>query len=236
MPNRRRGAPLIWLAGDPADLKPRLDMGCAGVVTNTVVLRELCAKYGTIEKLAEAYCDMTDLPVVMEIDGETTAELMEGANALLDISPQIAIKIPVTGHGMRALRQLSDNGVETMTTTVFSASQAAAAAQAGTTHVLIFCEPMISQGADPFQLIRDVRTMFSGWGNSPYVTAALVRTRSTAESALRAGAEGVIIFDKVFDEMLEHPSTTEWNTTFRDKWQDMNQDGQIEFLRTQTRV
>ena len=236
MASSRKGVPLIWLAGDPDNLVPRLAMGCAGVVTNTVVLRQLCEKYGTTENLARAYCDITDLPVVMEIEGETTEELMEAADAFLKLGPQIAIKIPMTGHGMRALRQLSDRGVETMTTTVFSATQAAAAAQAGTTHVLIFCEPMLGQGADPFQLISDVRELFSNWEDAPYVTAALVRTRSTAESALRAGAEGVIIFDTVFDEMLEHPSTTEWNTTFRDKWEEMRHDDQIEFLRTPARV
>lgn len=236
MASRRKGVPLIWLAGDPDDLGPRLEMGCAGIVTNTVVLRQLCEKYGTTENLARAYCAITDLPVVMEIDGETTEELMEAAEEFLKIGPQIAIKIPMTGHGMRAVRRLSDRGVETMTTTVFSASQAAAAAQAGTTHALIFCEPMLAQGADPFQLIREVRELFNQWEDAPYVTAALVRTRSTAEHALRAGAEGVIIFDSVFDEMLEHPSTTEWNETFRDKWEEMRHDNQIEYLRSPAKV
>ena len=236
MASRRKGVPLIWLAGDPDDLGPRLEMGCAGIVTNTVVLRQLCEKYGTAENLARAYCAITDLPVVMEIDGETTEELMEAADEFLKIGPQIAIKIPMTGHGMRAVRRLADRGVETMTTTVFSASQAAAAAQAGTTHALIFCEPMLAQGADPFQLIREVREMFSNWEGAPYVTAALVRTRSTAEHALRAGAEGVIIFDSVFDEMLEHPSTTEWNETFRDKWEEMRHHNQIEYLKSPAKV
>ncbi len=227
---------MVWLAGDPVNLKPRLDMGCAGVVTNTVVLRQLCEKYGTVEKLARAYCDITDLPIYMEVEGATTEELLEAADAFLKIGPQIAIKIPMTGHGLRAIRTLSRQGVQIMTTTCFSANQAAAAAQAGTTHVLIFCEPMLGQGADPFQLIRDVKALFAGWEDAPYVTAALVRTRSTAESALRAGADGVIIFDTVFDQMLEHPSTTEWNNTFRKHWEDMLHDGQIEFLRVHARV
>ena len=49
--------------------------------------------------------------------------------------------------------------------------------------------------------------MFSGWENRPYISAALVRSVDTAYAALRDGADGIIIFWNVYEEMLSHPMT-----------------------------
>ena len=37
--------PDIWLAGDPEDLTNWMDKGVKGIVTNTVVLKEMTDKY-----------------------------------------------------------------------------------------------------------------------------------------------------------------------------------------------
>ena len=53
---RRNGrGPDIWLAGDPADLGEWLERGAAGIVTNTVVQRELAAKYGGLLEVTRRY-------------------------------------------------------------------------------------------------------------------------------------------------------------------------------------
>ena len=45
--------PDIWLAGDPSDLKKYMNYGISGIVTNTVVQRELVRKYGTLSDLTK---------------------------------------------------------------------------------------------------------------------------------------------------------------------------------------
>ena len=37
--------PDVWLAGDPEDLKKWMDKGVKGIVTNTVVLKDMTDKY-----------------------------------------------------------------------------------------------------------------------------------------------------------------------------------------------
>ena len=44
--------PDIWLAGDPEDLTKWMDKGVKGIVTNTVVLKEMTEKYGSIIELS----------------------------------------------------------------------------------------------------------------------------------------------------------------------------------------
>ena len=220
--------PAIWLAGDPADLKNWLPLGAAGIVTNTVVLNQMVRKYGQIVDVAQRYLDITDKPVVMEIDGHSTEELLRVGEVFTRLSDRIILKIPCTVHGLGAFRELKRQGVETFCTTVFSLTQAAAVAQAGATHILPFCEPVKEVGGDPTQLVRECVAMFRGWEHRPFITAALVRSVDTAYRALRDGADGIIIFWNIFQEMMKHPLTETWNQTFLDEWNAMHEAGLLE--------
>ena len=217
--------PAIWLAGDPEDLKPWMDRGAAGIVTNTVVLNDMVKKYGQIIDVTKRYLDITDKPVVIEVDGHSTEELMDVSHSFTRLSDQIIIKIPCTTNGLAAFRQLAEEGTETFCTTVFSLAQAASVAQAGATHILPFCEPVKQMGGDPTQLVRECVSMFAGWENRPYITAALVRSAETAYAALRDGADGIIIFWPIFEEMMQHPLTDTWNDTFMGQWVEMSDAG-----------
>ena len=87
--------PDIWLAGDPADLEKWMPLGIAGVVTNTVVLNQMVKKYGHIRDVTQRYLDITDKPVVIEIDGATTGELIKSAEYFCEMSDRIIIKYHV---------------------------------------------------------------------------------------------------------------------------------------------
>ena len=67
--------PTIWLAGEPDDLKEWMPLGIAGIVTNPVVLNQYAKAHGTVIDLIKKYLDITDKPIVMEIDGHTVEEL-----------------------------------------------------------------------------------------------------------------------------------------------------------------
>lgn len=221
--------PGIWLAGDPEELKPWIPFS-TGIVTNTVVQNELVKKYGPLTELIKRYLDMTDQPVVVEIDGHTTEELLEVGRVFTEMSKQIILKIPCSVHSLAAFRALEADGVETYCTTVFSLPQAAAVAQAGVTHILPFCEPVKAAGGDPTKLVRECAQMFSGWNNRPYITAALIRSVDTAHAALRDGADGIIIFWTVLRDMMQHTLTDQWNQMFMGEWVQMHEDGKLDDL------
>lgn len=231
---RRLGrGPAIWLAGDPADLAPWLQRGGAGIVTNTVVLNEMVRKYGQLLEVVRRYLDVTDKPVVVEVEGSTTQELLDVSRVFTAPSPQIVIKIPCTAAGLGAFGALQREGVTTFCTTVFSVAQAAAVAQAGASHVLPFCEPIKELGGDPGRLVRECAAMFAGWEQRPYVTAALVRSVESAQAALRGGADGIIVFWPIFRAMLEHPLTETWNRTFAGEWEQMREAGLLQGVAAQ---
>ena len=217
--------PAIWLAGDPADLKDWLSFGAAGIVTNTVVLHDMVKKYGQLTEVVKRYLDITDLPVVVEVDGESPDELLEVASVFTSMSDQVMIKMPCATHAMGAFGELRRRGVQTMCTTTFSLPQAAAMALAGATHILPFCEPVKELGGDPTKLVRECVGTFSKWSDPPLITAALVRSVDVAYRAIRDGADGIIVFWQIYRDMLAHPLTDQWNKTFRDRWHAMHAAG-----------
>lgn len=220
--------PAVWLAGDPADLEPWMARGAAGIVTNTVVLNEMVKKYGQLTDVVQRYLDITDKKVAVEIDGHSTQELLDVGEVFTKMSDQVILKIPCTVHALGAFAKLQKAGVETFCTTVFTLNQAVAVAQAGVTHVLPFCEPYRDVSGDPTALIRQLRQTFDGWAGRPYITAALVRSTETAHAALRDGADGIIVFWPIFEQMLSAKLTDEWNTTFLHEWDEIDRAGLLQ--------
>ena len=226
---RRRGSgPAIWLAGDPDDLKEWMPLGITGIVTNTVVLNQLMPKYKTVINLIDKYLEMTDKPVVVEIDGHSVEELLDVGRVFAKMRDDIILKIPCGVLGLKAFAVLKEEGVETYCTTVFSLPQAAAVAQAGVDHILPFCEPVKEAGGDPTLLVRECARMFRGWEQRPFIQAALVRSVETAHAAFRDGADELVTFWGVYKDMMEHPFTTQWNKTFLDEWVTMHENGNLE--------
>ena len=225
--NEGRG-PTIWLAGDPDDLQEWMPMGIAGIVLNTVVHNEYAQNHGSALKVVEKYLEMTDKPVVVEIDGHTVDDLRVVGKVFTDLSDQIILKIPCSAKGLRTIAILKDEGVETFCTTVFSLTQAAAVAQAGVDHILPFCDPVKQVGGDPTKLIRECAQMFKGWAHRPFVMAALIRSVETAHAAFRDGADELVTMWTVYRDMLDHPLTDQWNKVFLDSWNDMHEKGLLE--------
>ena len=230
---RREGrGPAIWLAGDPEDLKEWMPLGITGIVTNTVVLSQMVQKYGPVTDLVRRYLDITDKPVVVEIDGHSVDELLEVGRVFTEMSDQVILKIPCGVLGLKAFAALRDEGVETFCTTVFSLPQAAAVAQAGANHILPFCEPVKEVGGDPTKLVRECAQMFSGWEQRPFIMAALVRSVEVAYAAFRDGADELVTMWTVFRDMMDHSLTDIWNKTFMDEWIAMHKSGHLEGLPT----
>ncbi len=220
----------IWLWGDPAEIRDYLELGVVGLVTNTIVLDQLTDSYGPMIRVIERYLNLPhDGPLVVEVDGDTTDEIERVARIFTAMSPQVVLKIPCTMKGLRAVVHLKAEGHLSMVTTTFSVSQAVAAAAAGAAFVAPFTGPQIDAGADAGKIIGDiVRVIGRSGENSPYLAAGIVRTTIAADTAIRAGCDGIVISPTTFEEMLLHPGTAEWNATFRRHWDQMEAKGALE--------
>ena len=60
---------------------------------------------------------------------------------------------------------------------------------------------------------------------------SLVRSVTTAHKAIKDGADGIIIFWPIFEEMIRSKMTDEWNKIFLDNWNDIYDSGNLDGIK-----
>ena len=106
-----------------------------GVTTNpSLILKSGAELNPRIKELVEA--GVPDISA--EVVGETAEEMLSMAETLIPLGSSVTIKVPCTMEGLKACKQLSEQGIRVNVTLVFSVSQAILSAKAGAAYVSPF--------------------------------------------------------------------------------------------------
>jgi len=118
------------------EIEKAVELGvCDGVTTNP----SLIMKAGKDHKAAiQEIAKVVQGPISVEGVAETAEEMVKEAEEFTKWASNVVVKIPMTKEGMKAVRKLSQKGIKTNVTLVFSASQALIAAKAGASYVSPF--------------------------------------------------------------------------------------------------
>ncbi|BBD07689.1 fructose-6-phosphate aldolase [Desulfovibrio ferrophilus] len=170
------------------------------------------------KELAAAICKAVDGPVSLEVVGLTAEEMVAEARELVKFGPNVVVKIPMIMEGLVAVRQLSQMGIDTNVTLVFSPLQALMAAKAGATYVSPFVGRVDDTGADGMELIEQIVTIFNNYNFKTQVLVASIRSpMHIVESALM-GADVSTIPYKVLERLAKHPLTDKGLADFLADW------------------
>ncbi len=186
-------------------IKSSLELGyVAGVTTNpTLISREI----GDEKEILRQICKVVEGPVSAEVIATDSEGMIAEARELSGIAENIVIKIPMTKEGLKAVKILSEEGIKTNVTLVFSANQGLLAAKAGATYVSPFIGRVDQIGHDGMQVVVELAEIFSLFDiNCEIIAASIRHPRHVTEAAL-AGADIATIPFKVLDDMLKHPLT-----------------------------
>jgi transaldolase len=200
------------------EIKEAVDWGViSGVTTNpTLIARETGRDFHeTIKEI----CALVKGPVSAEAVSMDVEGMLREARELAALDPHVVIKIPVTENGLAAVRVLSDEGIQTNVTLVFSALQALLAAQAGATYVSPFIGRIDDTGQDGMDVLSDIMDIFENYQLETKVIAASIRhPRHVLESA-RFGADIATVPYKVLKMMFRHPLTDRGIERFLADWE-----------------
>ena len=172
-----------------------------GVTTNP----SLMLKAGKNPK--DVYKEISDIfpfhaSISAEVVGETAEDMLDMAEDLIDIGPNITIKVPCTPQGLKACKELSEDEVNVNVTLIFSAAQAILAAKAGATYVSPFVGRVFDQSFDGIGLIEEISDIFATHGAKTQVLAASIRETYQVAQAFKVGADICTIPSKVFEKMF----------------------------------
>ena len=188
-----------------------------GVTTNP----SLMLKAGKNPK--DVYKEITDIfpfhaSISAEVVGETAEDMLDMAEDLIDIGPNITIKVPCTPQGLKACKELSEDEVNVNVTLIFSAAQAILAAKAGATYVSPFVGRVFDQSFDGIGLIEEISDIFATHGAKTQVLAASIRETYQVAQAFKVGADICTIPSKVFESMFQHVLTDKGLDIFDKDW------------------
>ena len=199
------------------EIRKANDMGIiAGVTTNPSLIAKEGRDYA--ETLAEI-ASIVDGPISGEVKATTTdAETMvEEGRAIYALDPKhMVVKIPMTMEGLKAIKQLSKEGIPTNCTLIFSANQALLAARAGATYVSPFLGRLDDISSPGFELIEDISDIFAQYDDIDcQIIAASVRNGVHVTECALAGADIATVPYKVLEQMTKHPLTDQGIEKFK---------------------
>lgn len=163
---------------------------------------------------------MDKFPVSVEINPhiEKAEEMVKEAKKIASISKNFVIKIPCTLEGLKAAKQLEEEGVRTNVTLVFSASQAIQAGRLGAKFVSPFVGWKETAGEDAREYMEQISNIYHLKGYKTEIIAAAIRTGR--EIALMAEADVDIITCglQVLEDAFTHPFTKHGLGNFCAAW------------------
>ncbi|EDO1062887.1 fructose-6-phosphate aldolase [Listeria monocytogenes] len=187
----------------------------AGVTTNP----SLVAKEGRdFNEVIQEITSIVDGPISGEVVSLEADEMIAEGRVIAKIHPNMVVKIPMTGEGLAAVKVLTEEGIKTNVTLVFSATQALLAARAGATYVSPFLGRLDDIGDDGLVLIRDIADIFEIYGIPTEIISASVRHPIHVIECAKAGADIATVPFKVFEQMLKHPLTDSGIDKFLADW------------------
>lgn len=176
----------------------------SGVTTNPSLIAREGRDFGEVVR---EITTIVDGPISAEAVSTEAEAMIPEAEELAAIHPNIVVKIPMNGEGLKCVSALSKKGIKTNVTLVFSANQALLAALAGATYVSPFVGRLDDIGHDGVGLVRDIAEIYDLHGLETEIISASIRHPLHVTQSALAGAHIATVPYKVLLQMLKHPLT-----------------------------
>ncbi len=199
------------------EIREALALGLiSGVTTNPTLIAKEKVDY---KQRVQEICKLVKGPISVEVLGQSAPEMVEEAQKFASWAPNVVVKIPLVKEGLKALKFLTEKGIKTNATLVFSANQALLAAIAGASFVSPFVGRLDDIGHDGMQLVAQILQIYENYGFTTQVIAASIRHPLHVTQAAEAGAHVATVPFAILDGMVKHPLTDIGVKRFLDDWQ-----------------
>jgi len=200
-----------------AEIKTAVSWGIVdGVTTNPTLI----AKEGRdFKEVVLEIADIVDGPISAEVVSTKAEEMIAEGKELARWHKNIVIKIPCIEEGLKAVKVLSDLGIKTNVTLVFSATQILASAKAGATYISPFVGRLDDAGEDGMQVIADGVEIIKNYGFDSNILTASIRSVEQVKKSAVLGAQVATIPFKILQAMLKHPLTDVGLEKFLKDWE-----------------
>ena len=212
---------------DTADVDEIREIAAWGILDGVTTNPSLIKKSGRdFKEVVREIASICSVPISAEVTAMDTAGMLEQARQLKSELPEnVIIKIPCTPEGLAATKVLTEEGIDTNVTLIFSTSQALMAAKAGATYVSPFIGRIDDTGHDGMNLIAEIMETWSKYDISTKVLAASIRHPTHMLQCMQLGAHTATMPAKIFKQLMTHPLTDRGLEGFMRDWAEVEAAG-----------
>jgi len=204
---------------DTADVAQIREAWSWGIIDGVTTNPSHVAKSG--RKPLEVYreiCEIVNGPISLETVSLTAEEIVREGRELAKIHPNVVIKVPIIKEGIKAVKVLSEEGLQTNVTVNFSPLQALLAAKVGAAYISPFVGRLDAVVHDGMELVRQIRAIYHNYGfTTEIITAAVRHPQHVLQAALIGSDIATMGFD-VLQQLYYHPLTDIALDTFLKDW------------------
>lgn len=198
------------------EIKRINDLGLVdGITTNPTLIQKEGRNF---EEVIKEICATVNGPVSAEVISLDYDGMVKEAREVAKWADNVVVKIPMTEDGLRAVNTLSQEGIKTNVTLIFSVAQGLLAAKAGATYVSPFIGRIDDIGQDGMELIADLRLVLDNYDLEAEIIAASIRHIGHFEASAVAGAHIGTIPGSLFPKLWNHPLTDNGIDGFLADW------------------
>lgn len=206
---------------DSANLQQIKQAANLGVLDGITTNPTLIAKEGRdFETVIREISQAIDGKIWAEVIGTENDKMVEEALRINDWAQNMVVKLPMGIEGLKAARTLSDKGLQTNMTLVYSISQAILSAKAGVSYVSPYAGRIDDVGWSGEEFIRDIASVFATQRFETRVLAASVRSPQQVVALAKGGVDGVTVPYEVLTKMTHHPMTEVGLAQFLEDWEE----------------
>jgi transaldolase len=205
---------------DTADVKEIREAHELGLVDGVTTNPSLIAKSGRkFKDVIKEIVSIVDGPISAEVISLDAPGMIKEGKELAKIHKNIVVKLPMTPEGLKACKALTDKGIKTNVTLIFTSMQALLAAKAGATYVSPFVGRLDDISQDGMGIIEEIRTIFDNYGYMAEIIVASVRNPIHVLNSALVGADIATIPYSVMLQLSKHPLTDAGIEKFLKDWE-----------------
>jgi transaldolase len=193
---------------DSANLAEIRDAAAMGLIDGVTTNPSLVAKEGRpFAQLIADICRIVDGPISAEVTAVDAEGIVREGRELVKIHHNVVVKVPLIPEGLKAVRQLSREGIKTNVTLCFSSTQALLAAKAGASFISPFVGRLDDVSEQGMDVIKQIVTIYRNYGFSTQVLVASVRHPLHVIEGAMLGAHVATMPYAVLMQLAKHPLT-----------------------------
>jgi transaldolase len=209
---------------DTANIDEIREAASLGILDGVTTNPSLVSKEGkNFRKLLDEILEIVDGPVSAEVIATDYDGILKEAREYADIHDNIVVKVPLIKEGLKAVRTLSDENINTNVTLCFSPSQALMAAKAGATYISPFVGRVDDISGSGMDLISQIVQIYRNYNFDTQVLVASIRHPLHLVEAALMGADVCTMPFAVINKLFNHPLTDVGLKNFLSDWEKLNE-------------